>query len=124
MRGEYQMAKETWFIDWENRRINRMASEYEELAQTIQRALMTDRFYYDIYTWQYGSELKDLIGTKTIKYIEGAVLKNVKDALAFESRVLSVDNVKVEHTDEHNYLINVTISTTLGVVRKELNFNV
>ena len=118
------MAKETWFIDWENRRINRTASEYEELAQTIQRALMTDRFYYDIYTWQYGSELKDLIGTKTIKYIEGAVLKNVKDALAFESRVLSVDNVKVEHTDEHNYLINVTISTTLGVVRKELNFNV
>lgn len=118
------MAKETWFIDWENKRINRMASEYEELAQTIQRALMTDRFYYDIYTWQYGSELKDLIGTKTIKYIEGAVRKNVKDALAFEDRVLNIEDVKVTHSHEHEYVIDVTISTTLGVVRKELNFNV
>lgn len=118
------MAKDTWFIDWEKKRINRYATEYEELAQTIQRALMTDRFYYPIYTWQYGSELKDLIGTKTIKYIEGAVLKDVKDALAFETRVLNIDSVTVKYQDDHSYLITVEVSTTLGVVRKELRYDV
>lgn len=118
------MAKDTWFIDWERKRIDRYATEYEELAQTIQRALMTDRFYYNIYTWQYGSELKNLIGTKNIKYIEGAVKKDVKDALAFESRVLNIDDVKVKFDGEHNYTINVAISTTLGIIRKELSYNV
>lgn len=118
------MAKDTWYIDWERKRIDRYATEYEELAQTIQRALMTDRFYYPIYTWQYGSELKDLIGTKTIKYIEGAVRKDVKDALAFEDRVLNIDNVTVKFIDDHSYLINVQISTTLGTIRRELKYNV
>lgn len=118
------MAKDTWFIDWERKRIDRYADEYEELAQTIQRALMTDRFYYNIYTWQYGSELKDLIGTKQLMYIKGAIKKDVKDALAFEDRVLNVDDVSIKQTDDHTYLVNVIISTTLGTVRKELTYNV
>ncbi len=118
------MAKDTWFIDWERQRIDRYATEYEELAQTIQRALMTDRFYYNIYTWQYGSELKDLIGTKNLKYIEGAIKKDIKDALVFEPRVLNIDSVKVQRTDDHTYLVNVIISTTLGAIRKELEYNV
>lgn len=118
------MAKDTWFMDWQNKRINRYATEYEELAQTIQRALMTDRFYYQIYTWQYGSELQNLVGTKNIKYIEGAIMKNIKDALVFEDRVLNIDEVKVNFTSEHQYKIDVAISTTLGTIRKELTYNV
>lgn len=118
------MAKDTWFIDWENKRINRYATEKEELAQTIQRALMTDRFYYNIYTWQYGSELKNLIGSKQIKYIEGAITKDIRDALAFEPRVLNIDDVKVEYKGDNGYLVNVALSTTLGTIRKELVYNV
>ena len=116
------MAKDTWFIDWDRKRIDRYASEYEELAQTIQRALMTDRFYYN--TWQYGSELLDLVGSKNLKYIEDAIKKDVKDALKFEDRVLNVDSVTVKHTDDHTYLVNVIVSTTLGLVRKELVYSV
>lgn len=118
------MAKDTWFIDWKNKRINRMATEYEELAQTIQRALMTDRFYHNIYTWQYGSELNDLVGTKNIKFMKGAIMKDVKDALKFEDRVINVDDVQITVGDDNNYHINVAISTTLGVMREELIYNV
>lgn len=117
------MAKDTWFIDWHTKRINRVATEYEELAQTIQRALMTDRYYYNIYTWQYGSELNDLVGTKNLVYMKGAIKKNIKDALKFEPRVIGIDDIQIKLTDE-GYFVNVAISTTLGVVREELIYNV
>lgn len=118
------MTKETWYIDWRTKRINRIATEYEELAQTIQRALMTDRFYYQIYTWQYGSELSDLVGTKQIKFIEGAIKKDIVDALSFEPRVIGVDSVQIKEDERHNYLVNVQISTTLGTMREELVYDV
>ena len=118
------MAKDTWYIDWHTNRINRIATEYEELAQTIQRALMTDRFYYTIYTWQYGSELKDLVGSKNLSYMKGAIKKDIKDALKFENRVIGVDDVQIKLDDDSSYKINVAISTTLGTIREELVYNV
>lgn len=118
------MAKDTWFIDWEHKRINRLATEYEELAQTIHRALMTDRYYYPIYTWQYGSDLTDLVGTKNLSFMKGSIKKSVKDALKFEDRVINVDDVKIENSQTNGYHITVSISTTLGVIREELMYNV
>ena len=118
------MAKDTWFIDWQNKRINRLATEYEELAQTIHRALMTDRYYYPIYTWQYGSDLSNLIGTKNLAFLKGSIKKSVKDALKFEDRVINVDEVKITQTQPNGYHIAVSISTTLGVMREELIYNV
>lgn len=118
------MAKDTWFIDWNNKRITRLATEYEELAQTIHRALMTDRYYYQIYTWQYGSDLSDLVGTKNLPFLKGSIKKSVKDALKFEDRVINVDDVQIENNAPNEYHIVVSISTTLGVVREELMYNV
>lgn len=115
---------DTWYIDWQKQKITRRATEYEELAQNIERALMIDRYYYPIYTWNTGSELQDLIGSKRLEYINGACKKNIEDALAYETRVLSVEEVNVVHEREHDYLITATINTTLGTMRRELRYYV
>lgn len=119
------MAGETWFVDWENKRINRPATEQEELGQTIERALLTDKFHWDIYTWNYGSQLADSVGQKNLEYVRGVIEKDVKDALAFEDRIISIEQFLVEPTNEKGiYKVSFVCITTIGEIRREFAINV
>lgn len=60
------------------------------------KALHTERFRYEIYTWAYGSELESLIGqpyTGELKRAEA--IRYVREALLINPYIRSVDDISV-----------------------------
>lgn len=53
----------TFFIDFEKGRISGFVDEREAVKQAIMLILNTERYKFLIYSWNYGVELEELIGT-------------------------------------------------------------
>lgn len=61
--------------------------------QFIQKALSTDKYYYSIYDWYYGNELKSLVG-KPLDYIMAEIPRIVEEALLTDDRIKEVKDFK------------------------------
>lgn len=78
------------------------------------KALHTPRFRYEIYTWDYGSEVESLIGqpfTDELKKAEAA--RYVKECLLINEYITGVSNITVLFKDGA-IKINCTIETLYG----------
>ena len=52
----------TYKLDIEARRVAGFVDETEAMKQAILKILLTERFDYLIYSWNYGIELNDIVG--------------------------------------------------------------
>lgn len=80
------------------------------------KALTTPRFRYEIYTWDFGSEIESLIGqpfTDELKQSEAA--RYVQECLLINPYITGVLNVNVAFSDEI-IKISCTIETIYGEV--------
>lgn len=80
------------------------------------KALNTPRFRYEIYTWDYGCELEELIGqpfTEELKQSEAA--RYVRECLLINPYITDVSNVTVYFNDG-TLNISCTIETVYGEV--------
>ncbi|WP_019123711.1 DUF2634 domain-containing protein [Brevibacillus massiliensis] len=59
---EQQQPSLTWKLDPEKKRITGMIDGLEAVKQAVGIMLRTERFRYLIYSFNFGSELKGLIG--------------------------------------------------------------
>ena len=55
----------TYRLDMENNRISGMADGLEAVKQAVYLILNTERYWYPIYSWDYGVELNHLYGQPT-----------------------------------------------------------
>lgn len=84
------------------------------------KALHTDRYRHEIYTWDYGSEIGALIGqayTTDIKQSEAA--RYIREALEINPYVSSVDNINVSFAGDQ-----LTISCTVVTIYGEVSISV
>ncbi|MGI5894274.1 MAG: DUF2634 domain-containing protein [Candidatus Merdivicinus sp.] len=88
-RSSQVMGSRTWKIDWQQNRIYGQISGLDALQQALQLALLTPRFHFPIYSFQYGSELESLIGSDP-DYAVAAAPAMAEEAIAVDDRVLSV----------------------------------
>ena len=51
----------TYFLDFENKRINGYIEGKEAIEQAIHKILDTKRYAFEIYDWSYGSQISELI---------------------------------------------------------------
>lgn len=88
----------TYRLDLDNGRIVGKVDGLTAVNQAIRKAIITPRFKCLIYDPQYGSEIEDAIITQdaTRDYIEAATEGFVKDALAPDTRILSICDFKVD----------------------------
>ena len=80
------------------------------------KALRTPRYRHDVYTWDYGSELEDLIGqafTADVKRSEAT--RYVREALMVSPYVTSVSETDVSF-DGDRIIIACTVGTIYGEV--------
>lgn len=61
----------------------------EAVEQAIYMILMTERYKYEIYSWNYGVELEDLFGMP-INYACSEIERRVHEALTMDDRILDV----------------------------------
>ncbi|GAA0124776.1 DUF2634 domain-containing protein [Clostridium sp. CTA-19] len=84
----------------------------EALKQAIELILNTERYEYTIYSWNYGSELKEIIGQDKL-IIESEFKRRIKEALLEDDRIKNVDNFKFNY-DKDSALIKFTVFSIYG----------
>ncbi|WP_443864010.1 DUF2634 domain-containing protein [Fusobacterium ulcerans] len=99
-------------------RINGYTDKIEAMKQAIYKILNTERYQYAIYSWNYGIELKDLIG-KPKNYCKVEIKRRIKEALAQDERILDVDAFSFEDKKRRELAVTFTASTIFGNIEIE-----
>lgn len=97
--------------------------ELEAMKQVCYKILMTERYQYLIYSWNYGIELEDLFG-EPMTYVIPIVQKRIIDALTADDRVESVTDFKFNTDKRHDLAVEFTVHTIFGDFDMEKNLNV
>ncbi|MEW9096406.1 MAG: DUF2634 domain-containing protein [Clostridiaceae bacterium] len=102
----------TYKIDFEKGKVMGYCNEVEALRQAIQLILNTERYEHLIYSWDYGSELKDLIG-KDKDITESEIKRRIREALMQDDRVNNADNF-IFNYDKDGVTLDFTVFSIYG----------
>lgn len=106
-------------IDFERGRIVGHTDGLEAIKQTIYLILNTERYEYQIYSWNYGSEIKRLIG-KREEFVVPELKRLVKEALMQDTRITNLSNFKIDYNQMNGTLsFEVDVETVYGEVRSK-----
>jgi phage baseplate assembly protein W len=88
------------------------ANELDAYIEWCQKALLTPRYWYPIYSRNYGSEFKDLIGRGlTSEAIESEIKRMVTETLMVDPRTAAVDNFSFTwESDTVSFICEVTMA--------------
>lgn len=102
----------------ENGRILGKIDYLEAVKQAVYKILATERFIYEIYSWQYGNDLNVLFG-KEILYAETDVRRILEEALLADERVDSVVIEEVKQVGKSGLFVHLTVNTLFGNFKVE-----
>lgn len=105
-------------------RILGTADGLEAVKQAVYCILSTERYDWLIYSWNYGAEFKNLYG-KPMGYVKSELKKSIKEALAQDDRIQSVDAFSFEQK-RNVLLVTFTVHTKQGAfqAKKEVQVSV
>lgn len=114
----------TYKLDRENKRIVAVYEDYEEIIkQAVYLVLLTERYNYAMYSWNYGIELSDLFGRER-QYVIPMLMSRIKEALLQDDRILNVTNFNF-NINRSKYSVSFTVITKYSNVDiKDVVFNV
>lgn len=98
----------TWRLDLTNNRISGFIDGLDAVVQSAFMALQTERYAHVIFSWQWGSELRTLVG-KDSDYMFSEARRMITDALSPDTRITGVRDFVMK--DGINYF---TIDTIFG----------
>lgn len=112
-----QKPSKTFKLDVENKRIIDMVDGLEAVKQSAYCILYTERFEWLIYSWNYGSELKDLFG-KSSGLVKAKIKKRIREALIQDDRISDVDSFFFD-INERKLHVTFTVHTQWGEIEAE-----
>ena len=80
------------------------------IKQAILKILCTDRYEHEIYSWDYGIDINDLIGKSTL-YVLSEIEERVTDAVTADDRIEAVEDFTAVAVDKHTIYITFTAVT-------------
>ena len=123
--NEVEIIKEpnfTYKLNIEKENIRKNIDNIEAIKQAIYKIIMTERYVYTAYNWNYGIELNDLIG-KDKSFVKAELSRRIKEALMVDDRIKDVENFSFEDIDKTT--LCVTFSVQLYDFEDlEIKFNV
>nr|WP_317356779.1 DUF2634 domain-containing protein [uncultured Tyzzerella sp.] len=87
------IPSKTYRIDFNKNRAKGMFDEIKALTQSIYKILITKRYKYEIYDWNYGMEIDDLIGMPK-PYVKIEIERRIIDALSIDDRIIEIYDFK------------------------------
>ena len=93
------------------------------MEQTIVTILEVERFSYEIFTDNVGTEKVDLPGldkSVIINMLQG----RIRNALSIDDRILSVSNFNYEIEDKTKLIVSFTVNTIFGNYNEEVSTNI
>lgn len=86
------------------------------LKMWIYKALLTQRYIYPIYSWDYGQDLDELIGQGyDIDYIKSEVERRIQDCLMINERITGCHGFDINFINDTLH-ISFIADTTFGEV--------
>lgn len=115
----------TYRMDLEKGRVVGFTDGREAMQQVILKILLTQRFAYRIYSWNYGTELDALIG-KSYPVFESEVRRVIREALLADSRITDLVDFSVEPINKRTAVVKFTAETIFGPlpIQQEVGMNV
>lgn len=83
----------------------------EAIKQAVLKIINTERYEFEIYSWNYGIELQDLYG-KDLPYVMSEIKQRIRDALIVDDRIESVNDFEIEKIKHGKLHIKFTVTTT------------
>lgn len=119
--NEFEYGSETYkiqLLDGDIDFIKGNVDGLDSIKQAIYLILNSERYNYNIYSWNYGVELADLIG-QPLPYVTVILPKRIEDALLQDDRIRGVRDFTFKR-DKTKIYTTFTVVTTLGDIPSEL----
>lgn len=108
----------TYKLDIDAGRVAGFVDGTEAMKQAILKILLTERFDYLIYSWNYGIELNDIVG-KSFQVLSSEIKRVIREALLADSRITDVTDFTVKQIDKRTVHVSFTAETTFGEIPVE-----
>lgn len=105
----------TWKLS--GNRLQGMIDGREAVAQAVDLMLSTERFYYDIFSFDYGVELADLIG-KDRSFVRADIQRRIEEALSEDDRITGISDFEISF-DREAAIVSFTVNTIFGDIFEE-----
>lgn len=102
----------SWQLDFRTGRVTNRIDELDAVKQAVFKILQTERYEYLIYTFDYGSELRGLIGVNPL-FVRSELNRRIEEALLQDDRIIAIENTQVT-IEEERLLATFTVVTGLG----------
>ena len=109
----------TFLIDWSSKQISGMNEGLPAMRQAVEIILQNERFEWQIYSSNFGSELDNLVGEE-LDFIESELPRRIEDAFSSDSRILSVENFEFSETEMGELVCHFDVRTVYGTMREEV----
>ena len=94
----------------------------EAVKQAIFKIIMTERYQYIMYSWNYGIELQDLFG-EPVTYVCPELKRRISEALLWDERIRSVDNFAFDFPEKGIVHVEFLVHTIFGDMKMEREVN-
>lgn len=108
-----------FLIDWNSKQIAGLNDGLEAMRQAVDIILQNERFRWQIYDSNFGTELEDLPGEE-YAYITSELPRRVEEAFSVDSRIISVDNWSFQDRGCGVLAVSFEVVTVFGTVNKEV----
>lgn len=116
-----EQATRTYRLSFDGRNSAGMLDGREAMKQAIYLILNTERYRYEMYSWDYGIELEELIGAQNSDTLQVNVRNAITDALMQDDRITEVSDFEFKR--EHGCLtVTFNVATTEGDIQSELSW--
>ena len=108
-----QQPSLTWQLDLNSGRIKGMIDGADAIRQAVEKILLTERYAYRIYSWNYGVELVFYIGKDT-DFVMADAERSIRDALMQDERILNIYDFEARLINKETVQVSFTLDTTAG----------
>lgn len=112
----------TYAIDIEHGKIRGRCDGLKAVRQTVYLILGIERYDCMIYSWNYGTELKALVG-KSMDFVLSEAKRRISEALLQDDRITAVDGFAFQ-TERGRVRVTFTVHTIFGDMETETEVNV
>lgn len=117
-----ELPGRTFRMNHDTKTITGSIDQIEAVEQAVFLILNVERYEWLIYSWNYGVELKSLIG-KPVDYCIPEIERRVKEALLQDDRITAVDNFQFE-VNGKSVLVSFTVVSIFGSISTELEVEI
>lgn len=112
----------TYKMNFEDDSVCGFTDEQEAMKQAIYKILMTERYQYPMYSWDYGIETLDLYG-EPVSYVCPELERRITEALLCDERIESVSDFEFDASQKGIIKASFAVHTVFGDIQAEREVN-